>query len=89
MENREIEIKGKGIKVSILSSIFIALAVIIMIISFGVISKIYAKFDDMAETHRNKTNVTDTYSAEAGNEEFFYGSSNNYRDTDKNKKIKE
>lgn len=48
----------------------------------------FAKFDAMAETHRNKTNVTDTYSAEAGNEEFFYGSSNNYRGTDKNKKIK-
>ena len=52
LENREIEIKGKGIKVSILSSIFIALGVLIMIISFALINKIYNTFDLMMEAYQ-------------------------------------
>lgn len=47
MKQQDIVIKGKGIKVSVLSSIFIAIGLIIMIASFGVINKIYEKYDEM------------------------------------------
>lgn len=53
LENKNIEIKGKGIKVHFLSSIFIALGVIIMIASFFVIKKIYDKYDEMGASYRS------------------------------------
>ena len=40
LENKDIVIKGKGIKVNILSGIFIAIGVITMVISIFVIKKI-------------------------------------------------
>lgn len=52
MENKDIVIKGKGIKVSILSGIFIALGVVIMIASVGLIVKIYKTFDKMMEAYQ-------------------------------------
>ena len=52
LENREIIIKGKGIKVSVLSSIFIALGVVIMIASICVIKKIYTMFDAMMDAYQ-------------------------------------
>lgn len=52
MENRDIEIKGKGIKVSILSGAFIVIGVIIMIASFGFINKIYHRYDEMMEAYQ-------------------------------------
>lgn len=52
MENKDIEIKGKGIKVSVLSSIFFTLGVIIMIASFWIISRIYTKFDSMMDAYQ-------------------------------------
>ena len=47
LENKNIEIKGKGIKVYVLSSIFIMIGVLIMIASFFVIKRIYNKYDEM------------------------------------------
>lgn len=52
MENHDIVIKGKGIKVSILSSIFVAIGVVIMIASIVAISKIYSKFDGMMSAYQ-------------------------------------
>ena len=49
----------------------------------------FAKFDEMANTHESKIADTDTYSAEAGDEEFFYGGGKNYRGRkSKNEEIK-
>ena len=49
----------------------------------------FAKFDEMANTHESKIADTDTYSAEAGDEEFFYGGGRNYRGRNKkNEEIK-
>lgn len=53
MENKEIIIKGKGIKVNILSGIFIAIGVIIMIASILVIKKIYTKYDEMMNSYQS------------------------------------
>ena len=52
MENKEIVIKGKGIKVNILSGIFIAIGVITMIASIFVIKKIYDKYDEMMDSYQ-------------------------------------
>lgn len=52
MENKEIVIKGKGIKVNILSGIFIAIGVIIMVASIFVITKIYDKYDEMMDSYQ-------------------------------------
>ncbi|MDO4187485.1 MAG: GGDEF domain-containing protein [Lachnospiraceae bacterium] len=52
MENKDIVIKGKGIKVNILSGIFIAIGVITMIASILVIKKIYAKYDEMMSSYQ-------------------------------------
>lgn len=52
MNNKEIVIKGKGIKVSILSSIFIVLGVISMIASFVVVNSIYGKFDNVMNAYQ-------------------------------------
>ena len=52
MENKEIVIKGKGIKVNILSGIFIAIGVITMVASIFVIKKIYDKYDEMMDSYQ-------------------------------------
>lgn len=52
MENKDIVIKGKGIKVSILSVIFIVIGVITMIAAFLTITKIYNKFDAMMDSYQ-------------------------------------
>lgn len=52
MKNQDIEFKGKGIKVSVLSGIFIAIGVLIMIVSFGIINRIYNKYDDMMAAYQ-------------------------------------
>lgn len=52
MENKEIVIKGKGIKVNILSGIFIAIGVITMIASILVIRRIYTKYDEMMDSYQ-------------------------------------
>ncbi|MDO4966311.1 MAG: GGDEF domain-containing protein [Lachnospiraceae bacterium] len=46
-------IKGKGIKVNILSGIFIAIGVITMIASIFVIKKIYVTYDEMTNSYQN------------------------------------
>lgn len=51
MENKNIEIKGKGIKVHLLSAIFIILGVILMIAAFLEIKKIYDKYDNMNDSY--------------------------------------
>ena len=51
-ENKDIVIKGKGIKVNILSGIFIAIGVITMITSIFVIKKIYDKYDEMMDSYQ-------------------------------------
>ena len=52
MENKDIVIKGKGIKVNILSGIFIAIGVITMIASIFAIKKSYDKFDEMMTSYQ-------------------------------------
>ena len=52
MENKDIVIKGKGIKVNILSGIFIAIGVITMIASIFVIKRIYGKYDEMMDAYQ-------------------------------------
>lgn len=52
MENHDIEIKGKGIKVSILSSIFIVIGVITMIGAFWAINNIYKSYEKMMEAYQ-------------------------------------
>ena len=52
MENKEIVIKGKGIKVNILSGIFIAIGVVTMIASIFVIKRIYDKYDEMMDSYQ-------------------------------------
>ena len=52
MENKDIVIKGKGIKVNILSGIFIAIGVITMIASIFSIKKLYDKFDEMMTSYQ-------------------------------------
>lgn len=52
LENKDIIIKGKGIKVYVLSSIFIMIGVLIMIASFFVIKRIYNKYDEMRESYQ-------------------------------------
>lgn len=52
MENRDIVIKGKGIKVGTLSIVFIVIGVIIMITSIGVIRRIYIKYDEMMDSYQ-------------------------------------
>lgn len=52
MENKDIVIKGKGIKVNILSGIFIAIGVITMIASIFTIKKLYDKFDEMMTSYQ-------------------------------------
>ena len=53
MENKEIVIKGKGIKVNVLSGIFIAIGVVTMIASILVIKRIYDKYDEMVNSYQN------------------------------------
>ena len=53
MENKEIVIKGKGIKVNVLSGIFIAIGVVTMIASILVIKRIYDKYDEMVDSYQN------------------------------------
>lgn len=52
MENRDIVVKGKGIKVNILSGIFIAIGVITMVAAIFAIKKIYDKYDEMMNSHQ-------------------------------------
>lgn len=52
MENKDIVIKGKGIKVNILSGIFIVVGVITMIASILVIKKIYTQYDEMMDSYQ-------------------------------------
>lgn len=52
MENKEIVVKGKGIKVNILSGIFIAIGVVIMIASIVAIKRIYTKYDEMVDSYQ-------------------------------------
>ena len=52
MNNRDIVIKGKGIKVSILSSIFIALGALAMIAAFWAMSGIYNRYDEMMDAYQ-------------------------------------
>lgn len=52
MENKEIVIKGKGIRVNILSAVFIAIGVIIMIVSIVAIKNIYSKYDEMMDSYQ-------------------------------------
>lgn len=52
LNNQEIIIKGKGIKVSILSYIFIVIGAITMIASFFIINKIYNKYDEMMASYQ-------------------------------------
>ena len=52
MKNKDIVIKGKGIKVNILSGIFITIGVITMIASIFVIKKIYSKYDEMMDSYQ-------------------------------------
>ena len=52
MENKEIVIKGKGIKVNILSGIFIAIGVVTMIAAICVIQKTYTKYDEMMDSYQ-------------------------------------
>lgn len=51
MENREIVIK-KGLKVSILSAVFIAIGMMTMIASFWAISELYNKYDAMTVSYQ-------------------------------------
>lgn len=53
MENKDIVIKGKGIKVNILSGIFIAIGVITMIAAILIIRRIYVKYDEMMNSYQN------------------------------------
>ncbi len=52
MENKEIVIKGKGIKVSVLLIVFIAIGVMIMISSIFMIKAIYDKYDEMTNSYQ-------------------------------------
>lgn len=52
MERHEIEIKGKGIRVYVLSAIFILIGVIVMIASYVAIRKIYNRYDEMADSYQ-------------------------------------
>lgn len=52
MENKDIVIKGKGIKVSVLSAIFIAIGVVTMIASILVIRRIYMQYDKMMDSYQ-------------------------------------
>lgn len=52
LKDKNIEIKGKGIKIHVLSSIFIAIGVVIMIASIFAIKNIYDKYDAASETYR-------------------------------------
>ena len=52
MENKDIVVKGKGIKVNILSGIFVAIGVIIMIASIVAIKRIYSKYDEMMDSYQ-------------------------------------
>ena len=53
MENKDIIIKGRGIKVNILSGIFIAIGVIIMCASILTIKRIYDKYDEMMSSYQS------------------------------------
>ena len=53
MENKDIVIKGRGIKVNILSGIFIAIGVIIMCASILTIKRIYDKYDEMMSSYQS------------------------------------
>lgn len=52
LENKDIVIKGKGIKVNILSGFFVAIGVIIMVTSILVIKRIYATYDEMMNSYQ-------------------------------------
>lgn len=52
MENKEIVIKGKGIKVGILSLIFIVIGVITMFASIAMIQKIYTRYSEMMDSYQ-------------------------------------
>lgn len=52
MENKDIVIKGKGIRVSILSAIFIVIGVLTMIASIFVIKRIYTKYEEMMNSYQ-------------------------------------
>lgn len=52
MENKDIVIKGKGIKVRRLSAIFIVIGAITMLASFLVLNNIYSKYDAMVEAYQ-------------------------------------
>ena len=51
-ENKNIEITGKGIKLSVLSGVFIGIGVIIMVVSFFLIKKTYVHFDEMRQSYQ-------------------------------------
>ena len=53
MKNTDIVIKGKGIKVNILSGIFIALGVVTMIASIFAIKRTYDKYDEMINSYQS------------------------------------
>lgn len=50
IKDKNIEIKGKGIKIHVLSSIFIALGAIIMVILMFAVKNIYDKYDESRES---------------------------------------
>lgn len=52
MENKNIEIKGKGIRVKVLSGIFILLGAIIMILSLVAIRVIYNRYDEIRNSYQ-------------------------------------
>lgn len=53
IKDKNIEIKGKGIKIHVLSSIFIAIGVLIMIASLFVIKNIYDRYDATREAYQS------------------------------------
>ena len=52
LKNKNIEIKGKGIKIHVLTSIFIAVGALIMIASLFAIKNIYDKYDATREAYQ-------------------------------------
>lgn len=52
MENKDIVIKGKGIKVNILSGISIVIGVITMVASIFMIKRTYDKYDEMMDSYQ-------------------------------------
>lgn len=53
IKDKNIEIKGKGIKIHALSSIFIAIGLLIMVASIFAVKNIYDKYDKTREDYQN------------------------------------